>query len=260
MKVFLDERCLTDSDLSTLLRSWRQISDFAATSAIGLSLLLDQHAVRSGVFLQRLNALNHDDRVLYSPMVFGSGLVRDWRPVAIAPNAICQLATEKAPVADCAVCEVYEHSKTVAKIALMGDEHSSYVDHDSVGVTKLEPPEAVITVMCGTALADFRRIASVWNCLLVRYDVGLARPPRDHETVLGRAPDRFAYVGRFERNGRRSVYREIATNRLFYVDNLHYGNAAHLEVFDSDELHLGTADLDGNLDVVSRIPGRTISW
>ena len=45
------------------------------------------------------------------------------------------------------------------------------------------------------------------------------RPPRDDETVLGLKPDRFAPTGRFERNGRRRVYRETATNRLFYVDN-----------------------------------------
>jgi hypothetical protein len=260
MRVFLDERCLTNPDLAVLLRSWRQIADFAATNSIGLSLFLDHHALSSGAFLQRLNALRPDDRALYVPMLFGSALVGDWRPLAIAADAVCQLATEDEPVADCAICEVYEHRKALATIALVGHEHSSFVNRHSVGVTKVAPPEALIEVLCGTALADFQRIATAWNCLLVHYDVGLTRPPRDHETVLGRAPERFARVGRFERNGRRHVYRETATNRLLYVDNLHHGIAAHLEVFDANEFHLGTADLNGDLDISTVVPGRTISW
>jgi hypothetical protein len=260
MRVFLDERCLTGADLVDVLRLWRQIADLAATNAPGLSLFLDGDAVRSGVFLQGLNALSHDVRMLYSPMVFGSDLVNNWRPIAIAPSAICKLATEDRAVTNCAVCEVYGHGKTIATVALLGHDQSSYSHCQAVGVAEVATSEAPITAMCGVTLADFRRIASAWHCLLVEYDLGLNRPPRDDETVLGLKPDRFAPTGRFERNGRRRVYRETATNRLFYVDNLHYGNAAHLEVFSSDKRHLGTADLDGNLDVGTRVPGRTISW
>lgn len=260
MKVFLDERCLMSADVAILLRSWRQIADFAAAGTQGALLFLDRDAAANGIFLQRLNALSHDYRVLYRPMVFGSELVKDWRPIAIALNVICQLATENGPVDESAICEVYEHCKSGTSAALMGHDHSSYVNQVSVGVTRLVPHAPPVNVLCGTTLADFKRIASVWGCLVAQYDASLSRPPRDHETVLRRAPGLFTQEGRIERNGRRHVYREIVTNRLYYVDNLHYGIAAHLEVFDNEGRHLGTADLDGNLDAAARVPGRTISW
>ena len=261
MKVFLDERCLTTyPDLVSLLRSWLQIADFALTCATGLTFFLDRHAIRSGEFLQRFNTLKSDDRTLFSPLLFGSRRLRDWRCNAVANDSICQLDTENDPVTDCAVCEVYEHHKILATIALMGHDHSSFVNRHSVGVAKLEPAEARVEVSCGTNLADFRRIGLAWNCLLVQYDAGLTRPPQDIETVLANNLGRFERTGRIERNGRRHVYREISTSRLFYVDNLHYGVAAHIEVFDSEEHHLGTADLNGNLDISTVVPGRTISW
>jgi hypothetical protein len=260
MKVFFDERCLPSSDLSGLLRLWRQIADLAAKDASGLSLYLDGHAVREGTFLHRLNALRADDRILFVPMLFGTAYVRDWRAVEIAPDVICQLSTETSPVTNCAICEAYEHRKVIETVALFGHERSSYVHFDSVGIIKLDPLEARVEVTCGTSLADFRRIGTTWNCLRDHYDVTLSRPPRDHETVLGHSPERFSRVGRFERHGRRHVYRETDTNRLFYVDNLHSGLAAHLEVFGPDGDHLGTADLNGNLNESTRVPGRNILW
>jgi hypothetical protein len=260
MRVFLDERCLAAHDLSALLLSWREIADFVSASTRGLSLFLDRAAVKSGQFLQRLNNLRPGHRALFVPMLFGGSAVSDWRPVAIGGEAIYQVATESEPVTDCAICEVYEHRKNGPTIALLGHEHSSFVGHQSVGVRKVEPSEVMLEVLCGTELADLRRIGVAWDCLLTHYEANLTRPPRDDETILGRFPERFERVGRFERNGRRQVYREKATDRFLYVDNLHYGGAAHLEVFDSDEQHLGTADLDGNLDESTRVPGRVISW
>jgi len=193
-------------------------------------------------------------------MLFASQPVNDWRNIAIGADTMCQLATEDEPVVDCAICEVYEHRRILATTALFGHKHSSFVNRRFVGVTRIDPPEALVEVPCGTALADFRQIGIAWDCLVIHYDLGLTRPPRDDETVLGHEPERFVRMGRFERNGRRHVYRETTTNRMFYVDNLHYGAAAHLEVFDSDELHLGTADLSGNLDTSALVPGRTVSW
>lgn len=260
MRVFLDERCLNAIQLGPLLKRWREIADFATDSATGVSLLLDRHAAKTGGVLQRLNALTPDLRALYVPMLFGDDLVEDWRPIAIAGGTICQLAIENNSVTDCAVCETYEHSVAGAKVGLLGDEHSSYVNHSDVRIRKLSPAGAVVDIPCGTAIRDFERIALAWGCLSISYSTGAVRPPRDRETILGRDQQRFERVGRFERNGRRAVYREVETDRLFYVDNLHYGLAAHLEVFDSAEAHLGTADLEGNLDVTARVPGRKIAW
>lgn len=258
MNVFLDERCLNASQLGSLLKSWREIADCATDRARGVSLLLERDAVKDGVILKRLNALTPDLRTLYVPMLFGDALVKDWRPIAIAGGAICQLATEKDWVENCAVCQTYHHSVAGAKVGLLGDEHSSYVNHSHVDITA--HGGAVVDIPCGTAIIDFERIARAWGCLSISYSAESDRPPRDRETILGRERQRFVRVLRIERNGRRAVYREIETGYLFYVDNFHYGPAAHLEVFDSSESHLGTADLEGKLDVTARVPGRKIAW
>ncbi len=47
----------------------------------------------------------------------------------------------------------------------------------------------------------------------------------------------------------RTIYKERETGYLWYVDNLHYGKAAHLEVFDkTGNNHIGESDLEGNID------------
>jgi hypothetical protein len=259
MKLFFDERCLGDHELTALLRSWREIADYARMHTPGLSLFLDRHAVH-GPFLSRFNEIRSDLRILFAPVLFGSELVGNWRTTALCADSICQLETENDPVQDCSICEVYEHRKSNTTIALFGHAPSSFVGRQSVGVDKLTPLGARMNVVCGTALVDLTRIGAEWGCLLIVYSLSEARPPRDYETILGRTPERFVRVGRVERNGRRTVYRELATDRFFYVDNLHFGPAAHLEVFGSDESHLGTADLNGVLDTSTRVNGRRISW
>jgi len=53
-----------------------------------------------------------------------------------------------------------------------------------------------------------------------------------------------------------SVFKEIATNRYWYLDNKHKN---HYEVFDNTGNHIGTADLNGNIDTSRRNAGRTIT-
>jgi hypothetical protein len=260
MRLFFDERCLLHQDLDPLLKSWRQITDYAAAHAPTVLLFLDRQATASGDFLQRLNHLRRDLRVLYTPMLFGTQLVDDWRSNILGMDTLCQLSTEGEALTDCAVCEVYAHRTVVNTVGLLGGVLSSFVGHQAISVTKIEPQGDDLEVVCGTGLPDFIRIGTEWECLLAEYDQTSRRPPRDHETILGHDALRFARTGRFERNGRRRVYRENATNRFFYVDNLHCGAAAHLEVFDTDERHIGTADLRGNIDPAGRIEGRVIAW
>lgn len=259
MKLYFDERCLVAQDLPALLRAWREIADFAKTHAPGLSLHLDRHAV-DGPFLGRFNSIKPDLRRLFGPILFGSELVSNWRDEALCADVVCKLETEGEPVSDCGVCEVYQSRKGLEKIGILGHTMSSFAGRVTVAVDKLSPPEPRLNVVCGTTFADFSRIGHGWECLHVEYDQQSVQPPRDHETVLGHDPARFVRVGRIERNGRRSVYRELATNRYFYVDNLHFGAAAHLEVFNSDEIHLGTADLTGVVDPSTLVPGRRILW
>ena len=259
MKCFLDERCLGSLDLISVLTCWRGIVDFVAARAPGVELWLDRRALQDGEFLKRFNSLKPDFLRLWRPMLFGSTF-RDWTLERLSGDTLCQLSTELGEVADCAVCEIYEVSGVLPEVALLGSETSSYVGYSQIEIQRIEPKGQERNVACGTTLEDIHQISVAWDCISILYDISEKRPPRDDETVLGRAPERFVRTGRFERNGRRQVYREVATGRLFYVDNLHYGVAAHLEVFDAAEMHIGTADLEGNLHADSRVAGRTVSW
>lgn len=243
-----------------MLKLWRSIADFSKQNAHGVKLYLDSHAVRSANFLRQFGALKTDERVLFVGMLFGSELVTDWRLESIGQSTVCRLATEQQSVRDCAVCEAYEHGKAMIRTALFGNGQSSFANFSFVRVTKVDSVDPSLDLECATLLLGFQRILIGWRRLRAIYDLNSTRPPQDHETVLTQAPQLFARTGRFERNGRRQVYREIDTHSLYYVDNFHIGLAAHLEVFDQQETHLGIADLQGRLVHGTEVRGRTIAW
>jgi hypothetical protein len=47
-------------------------------------------------------------------------------------------------------------------------------------------------------------------------------------------------------------------NSYEYVDNFHFGKGAHIEVFDGRGLHVGEADLQGNIDTGKKDKDKTI--
>ncbi|HAN93615.1 MAG TPA: hypothetical protein DCQ33_16250 [Nitrospira sp.] len=261
MRIYLDERCLAVRALEPMLEEWLKVYDFIRTTVPVIALYLDRLAVRDVAFIKRYNAdVRPDKRALCGGMLFGSAGTRDWRLEAVALGTVCQLVTETVPVTDSSVCEAYEHLGVVATTGLWGHQCSSYVRHVAVEADRLSPASGPRVIPCGTAFPDIRRLAIAWGCIPPEYDTAATTSPKDYETILGWDSERFVRVGRFERNGRRQVYREQATGRFFYVDNLHYGGGAHLEVFDPNEHHLGKADLQGNLIPSTRVQGRTISW
>ncbi len=64
---------------------------------------------------------------------------------------------------------------------------------------------------------------------------------------------------RFQKDGRivqgQNVYREISTGYYWYLDNLHKN---HYEVFDGKKQHIGTANMDGQIDSTKKVNGRTL--
>lgn len=64
---------------------------------------------------------------------------------------------------------------------------------------------------------------------------------------------------RFEKQSRvvqgKSVYKEIATGYYWYLDNLHKD---HYEVYDGNGGHIGTANMDGDIDRTKKVKGRTL--
>jgi hypothetical protein len=87
------------------------------------------------------------------------------------------------------------------------------------------------------------------------YNESSKNPPTDKQTIL-RDSTRFEKTSVMVQG--RTVYRELMTDRYWYVDNLHIGKAAHLEVFDKTGKHIGEADLQGNLNTVKKDLAKTI--
>lgn len=260
MRIYFDERALDDHDLVCVLKAWAQAVERVRAIAPGVHVVIDHNATKSHIFLARLGGITSDLRRLFNPLLFQNNFVANWREVCLCAGHSCRLVTEACVLVDAGVCEAYEHLRSGASVALFGSSMSSYSELSEVSVDRLEPVGGRLVLDCGSVVSQLGPILDRWGVVAPRYDVLCGRPPTDAETVLVRDPLRFQRVGRFERNGRRSVYRELASGRLFYVDNLHVNQAAHLEVFSSDEDHIGTADLDGNVDANARVLDRKIRW
>lgn len=98
-----------------------------------------------------------------------------------------------------------------------------------------------------SALEDWLEHTFNLSCSL--YDELSNDPPRDEQTIL-RDKQRFEKISpRFQG---RAIYREVATDRYWYVDNLHFGKSAHLEVFNKAKSHVGQADIEGKIDECKR--------
>lgn len=76
------------------------------------------------------------------------------------------------------------------------------------------------------------------------YDKKSDVPPADIQTCL-RNKLRFEDTGKTYQG--RKIYREVSTDNQWYVDNLHFGRKAHIEVFDNKSNFIGEATIDGVL-------------
>jgi hypothetical protein len=109
-----------------------------------------------------------------------------------------------------------------------------------------------ITIPIKLDSADKRIGLEKWlekSCRLSKYKYNYesaVNPPTDTQTIL-RDNNKFERTqGQYDG---RTIYKEKETGYLWYVDNLHYGKATHLEVFDkTGDNHIGESDLEGNID------------
>lgn len=71
------------------------------------------------------------------------------------------------------------------------------------------------------------------------YNISSKHPPRDYQTILR---DNNKFIITKHKNQNRKVYERIGYDQLWAVDNLHYGEDAHIEVFHKiTGEHLGTS-------------------
>lgn len=221
---------------------------------------LDGNLVRGPRVLVHWNRLTRDQRTQFRRLLFDSDVVSNWRLAQRSSETECAIHCESDPVRDCGICEAYEYRSDDLSVGLIGNRDSSFAGEDLVHISRTQPAGAALSTNCACEPSSLATVFLRWGCRMRGYDATADRPPQDSETCLTEFTSRFVRTGRVERSGRRHVYADTATGFLYYVDNLHFGKAAHLEVFTSDGRHLGTATLDGELSPGTAIAGRCIHW
>lgn len=157
-------------------------------------------------------------------------------------------------VTDTSMAEVTERRlRDVTLYACLLNMSGSPMDGGtSVEVVKGEGDPIPVTCACAETELEYwlRQVGMVPD-----YMPDATEPPRDEQTCLRDVnfyePTNFVYDGR-------RVYRHIVRKDLYYVDNLHCGKEAHLEVFDKHGRHKGIASLDGQVDQSKRKSGRIL--
>lgn len=162
---------------------------------------------------------------------------------------------------DASICEATElkHRDTALASGLLSAADSPFANRQILKTKKVSEADWV-------ELQNSESVETVrlWIAQQKGYfDPALNLAPRDYQTILEKNPDRFSRTGRiqFVSGKARRVYKENETSRLFYVDEWHPGESAHMEVFDSDGTHLGEADITtGVVDLSKKDSSKRITF
>ena len=145
-------------------------------------------------------------------------------------------------VTDTSMAEAAERllSNTALLGCLLNFDASPLQGQVSISVLKnaLQPGAAV---PCFETAAAFDGWISTIRGAMPYGETDVERPIDEQTCLVDRA--RFEPTGRRQQG--RLVFEERTTRDLYYVDNLHFGRGAHLEVFSRHGVHKGEASLDG---------------
>jgi hypothetical protein len=158
---------------------------------------------------------------------------------------------------DVSICEAAERTLTNPpdSVSLLTASGSTFGAASPLNFLKV-PSQQAIELPNAASIESIRKwLASQHGY----YDPTSTAAPRDFQTVLRKDDWRFRDTGRFERRFRRTIFEETNTGRLYYVDEGHPGNSAHLEVFSANGEHLGISDIGtGTLNIAGRVEGRRL--
>jgi hypothetical protein len=223
-------------------------------------LFRDSRFFLSGDFKRRFHSIGFpkDQRAVVQGLVFTDQYCRCWTSerVSSAENAYSCL-NPPIELKDDSVCEAAENKVAhgAAPVVLVSAIDSRFGNQDPVGVTKADWDGAV-ELRNATSLAAIKEYIAQQRGY---YDPASRVSPRDFQTVLAKMPERFRRIGKVERRFSRQVFEETASGQLYYVDDVHPGQSAHLEVFSAAGEHLGVADINaGALDVSGKVEGRRL--
>lgn len=252
-------------------RSLEAYGDWVAALALFLRAAQELLSVRTPLFKdsrfflrpevkERFNSLAFpkDQRALMRMLVFGSEYYRCWTQGRLSDETEdYSCADPQLPLRDESLSEAAERklAQAAEAVAVLSAPGSAFRSQRLISISKLSSGEDVELRNASSVEVVRQWIVSERG----HYSVTSQSAPRDFQTVMIKEPDRFRATGKRERMFSRTVFKEIATNWLYYVDEGHVGHKAHLEVFSPNGEHLGTADLNtGTLDVTSRVNGRRL--
>ncbi len=205
------------------------------------SLFVNSRAIRSEHFQSSVNHIRRKDvREVFKWIIFNKINLKDWRDerthsadtIYLCPDLDDLLVT------DTSIAEVAERNllnPEVEKI-LINFISSSFgaLPCSAVRVIKETPQPIAIDV----PFIEKKEELQKW--------IDSQCSPLD---LYLRNKEKFKNTGRIIQG--RSIYEEIETNHLWYLDNLHKN---HFEVFDRNKIHRGEANLEGKLLEETRDP------
>lgn len=211
-------------------------------------LFVKYSAIKNQFFVASLNTL--PDKSLaraVKNILFNKLNAKDWQSERKhSPDDLFTLSDKDEIVTDTSMAELAERRLQDAELSgmLVNFPRSRFANCPSALVIKNE--EGHIDLDCVEDKVSLEKLLDkILQLSTFEYDESSKDPPRDQQTIL-RDSSRFKRTA-LAVHGRR-VYQEVKTGYYWYVDNLHYGKSAQLELFNSQGIHLGEADLEGQLD------------
>lgn len=246
-------------------RDWAVSLRFFLEAALELSgkggrLFKDSNFFLTPDFSRRFSSLSlpSDVRGAIRDLAFGGRYYQCWRPERISNHSdiyICH--GPEGQHLDESICEAAERKiqDDTSVVSLLSAADSEFRDRERVSISK-DSTEKRIELRGVSSMPMLRKWITEQRGY---YDPNSQTAPRDFQTILEKAPDRFRWAGLIERRTSRRVFQEIETGRLFHVDDGHPGHSAHLEVFTSRKEHVGVADINtGEVDTSEKVEGRTL--
>lgn len=215
-------------------------------------------AVREELFVKSLNSV--PDKSLSQAVkntLFNKLNAKDWQPERVHSSDDWYQHNEDI-VTDTSIAELSERKIQNSHLLtgiLINFQESVFSDKITLEVVKNE--NIRINVDCAENKSCFEKwIENNFKLSSVTYDYSSHTPPTDKQTIL-RDSDRFQPTSAVFQG--RKVYKEFKTDYYWYIDNLHYGEKAHLEVFNSQGKHIGEASLEGKTDIAKADKNKKIN-
>ncbi len=281
MEFFINELSLegqyaTDAEFVEAVKMFKSVFDFVngkvkQKNIYSTKLLANYNAIKNSSFSHSLNQIR--DKSLKTALinvVYNKLNAKDWlqEQTHSTENSYIYLTElDIKDVSGTSIAEVAERNFQSSELhrLLIGFSNSSFVcPHPTVASCRLisivrnDNEEDLLDLDyldCHDGI--YAWLESKLNLSAFEYNESLIFPPTDTQTIL-RDVTRFQKTSLPTVQGR-AVYKESATGRYWYVDNLHFGKAAHLEVFDKFGKHIGEAKLEGVIDESKKDTNKSIN-